>query len=127
MQTFKTRNVAQEELSWEMFPPVTEREMELPWHHERFRLREDAGGPFTTNLGDKRSIEDRERAEAGIASGQDFYEEGDVGNQAAGRDRREEDTETVELEGPLARALAVIPLPMSIHLCFPRCFLHSAA
>ena len=114
----------QEELSWDMFPPVTEREMALPWYHERFRLREGPDGPYMTDLGDKRSAEDRERAEASDASDQDFYEEGDLDDQAASRDTGEEDAEAVELEGPLARALAVSNLlirqpPVLIYLQDP--------
>lgn len=96
---------AQEELSWDMFPPVTEREMALPWYHERFKLREDADGPFITNLGDKRSLQERAEEEASDARRRIFDEEEDMSQQAEGR--REEDGEAVELEGPLARALAV--------------------
>lgn len=90
-----------------MFPPVTEREMALPWHHERFRLREGPDGPFMTNLGDKRSVEERERAERSRVSRQNSLEEEGLDEEAASQGGREYDAEAVELEGPLARALAV--------------------
>lgn len=95
-----------------MFPPVTEREMALPWYHERFRLVDD---PVTSEDGGPRSEGDRSPGSGQVSrvvGGQITGRQGTtMGAQTAEGDgypgREGNDSDPVELEGPLARALAV--------------------
>lgn len=112
-----------------MFPPITEREMALPWYHERFKLRDDPElfqTGKTGREGDKRTWypEDDDDDDTGVeeqgneqpAAAEGAGESGVRGRKGkAGRGKQrdatgveqEEDEDAVELEGPLARALAV--------------------
>lgn len=117
--------MVQPELTWDMFPPVTEREWALPWHHERFKLRDNPEAFQTGRSGQEgdKSIWREDSQDEGFSGGstdteagnESYQQIGSGASQGAGpgststasRRASEDESDGVNLEGPLARVLAV--------------------
>ena len=118
-----------------MFPDVTDREMQLPWWHERFKLRDDPQF-FETGMtgqeGNKRPPPPAPPQEEATGSGEGtgvifgqqrrLVSDGPPERAQAGSKGgvvQGEEGDAVELEGPLARALAVRHLKHTAEQIFP--------